>query len=151
MGNKSIEAKRQKLKKLLRKGAVPLQRGLRVPNRIVINEYKHRAKGLAFDDDLSDSVIQKHAHSLERQAALKRQADREMAFDTELRFKGPGPCNVYEESWIYFNSKMSCYFIVHTDKKLHIERRSIEYSCKEILITKWNMNKTTWVELRSTL
>lgn len=150
MVNRVIEAKRIKIKKMRRAWSVPLQRsGMKSPNRIVINEYKDRARGLMLEDDISDGVIQKHARSLERASALKRQAELELRFDAQLRFKGPGPCNAYEESWVYFNSQQTCFFVVHQDKKLGIERRSIEYSCKEILIMKWNMSKTTWVEIRS--
>ena len=151
MANRTMEAKRIKMKKMRRAWAIPLQRrsGMN-PNRIVINEYKDRARGLMLEDDISDSIIQKHAHSLERAAALKRQADLEIQFDASLRFRGPGPQNNYQESWVYFNSQQTSYILVHQDKKLGIERRSIAYSCKEILITKWNMGRTTWVELRST-
>lgn len=150
MANRTMEAKRIKMRKERRAWAVPLQRsGMKQPNRIVINEYKDRARGLMLPDDISDGIIQKHAHSMQRRAALQRQAERELQFDAQLRFKGPGPCNDYEESYVYFNSQQSCYFVVHRDKKLFIERRSITYSCKDILVMKWNMGKTTWVELRS--
>lgn len=150
MANRTMAAKRLKMKRQRRAWAVPLSRSSGMnPNRIVINEYKDRARGLMLEDDISDSVIQKHAHSMQHSAALKRQAELELKLDTQLRFRGPGPCNNLEESWVYFNSQQTVYCIVHTDKKLGIARRSIAYSCKEILITKWNMRKTTWVELRS--
>src|ERR1700735_2213535 len=149
MGNRVIEAKRIKIKRMRRAWARPLARSSGMnPNRIVINEYKDRAKGLMLEDDISDSVIQKHAHNLERAAALKRQAELELAFDAQLRFRGPGPCNNFEESWVYYNSQQTVYFIVHKDKRLGIERRSITYSSKDVLVMQWNMYKTTWVELR---
>lgn len=75
------------------------------------------------------------------------QAKYELELGNAMRFRGPGPCNNYEESWIYFNSSRSAFFILHLDKKIGIQRKSISYSCKEILITKWNMGKVTWVEI----
>lgn len=150
MANRTMEAKRMKQKRMRRAWARPLSRSSGMnPNRIVINEYKDRAKGLMLEDDISDSIIQKHAHNLERSAALKRQAELELAFDAQLRFKGPGPCNNFEESWVYYNSQQTVYFVVHKDKRLGIERRSITYSSKEVLVIKWNMDKTTWVDFRS--
>lgn len=148
MGNRVMAAKRLKMKRMRRAWATPLSRASGCnPNRIVINEYKQRARGLMLDDDISESIIQKFCHEADRREALARQAKYELELGNAMRFRGPGPCNNYEESWIYFNSSKSAFFILHLDKKIGIQRKSISYSCKEILITKWNMGKVTWVEI----
>lgn len=150
MANRSMQAKLIKIKRERRAWARPLSMsGMKTPNRMVLDQYKMSARGLAFDGAITETIAARHIHDAERRLAFQRQAELEVRFDAQLRFKGPGPSNVYEESWVYFNSQQTCFFVVHRDKKLGIERRSITYSCKEILITKWSMGKTTWVELRS--
>jgi hypothetical protein len=147
MANRVMEQKRIKIRRQRRAWAVSFERsGMKTPNRVVINEYKQRAKGLMLDDDISESIIQKFAHDERRRVALEHQAKMELLIEEGLRFKGPGPDNKYEESWVYFNSQRTSFFVIHRDKSLGIERRSILYSCKEILITKWNMGKVTWAE-----
>lgn len=149
MGNRVIAAKRLKMKRQRRAWAIPLSRkGGQTPNRIVINEYKERARGLMIEDDISEHIVTKFVRSEEKRAALKRQAEFELLLGDALRYKGPGPSNNQEESWVYFNPSKTAYFILHLDKKLRIERRSVAYSCKEILYTKWAMGKVTWVEIR---
>lgn len=148
MGNRVIEAKRLKMKRQRRAWAIPLSRaGGQCPNRIVINEYKQRARGLQLTDDISESVITKYCRDHRRQEALKRQAHYELEFGDVRRYSGPGPCNNHEESWVYYNPSKTAFFILHRDKKLKIERKSITYACKETLYTRWTQRKVTWVEM----
>ncbi len=148
MGNRVLAAKRLKMQRQRRAWAIPLSRSSgQNPNRIVINEYKSRARGLG-SDDVSESIIQKFCHDNQKREALKRQAEFEVLLGDALRYKGPGPSNNQEESWVYFNPSKTAYFILHKDKKLKIERRSISYSCKEVLYAKWGMGRVTWVEIR---
>lgn len=149
MGNRVIAAKRMKMKKMRKAWAIPLSRkGGQTPNRIVINEYKQRARGLMLEDDISESIIQKFCHDNERREALRRQAELELELGDARRYSGPGPNNKFEESWVYYNPEKTVFFILHKDKRLNIERRSIGYSCKEILYAKWNTGRVTWVEIR---
>lgn len=149
MANRTMAAKRLKMKRQRRAWAIPLSRSSgRNPNRIVINEYKQRARGLELSDDISDSIIQQFAHTHERRQALKRQASFELELGDALRFRGPGPNTDQEESWIYFNPQKTAFFILHRDKKLKIERKSITFSSKEVLLFKWAKSKVTWVEIR---
>lgn len=149
MGNRVIAAKRMKMKRQRRAWAIPLSRnGGQTPNRIVINEYKNRARGLMIEDDISESIIQKLCHDTQKKEALKRQASFELELGDALRYRGPGPNNEQEESWVYFNSQKTGFFILHKDKKLGIERKSITFSSKEVLYFKWAKGKVTWVEIR---
>lgn len=149
MGNRVIAAKRAKMKRERRAWAIPLSySGGQSPNRIVIQEYKQRARGLQLTDDISESIIQKLCHDEARKDALKRQAEFELELGDARRYSGPGPNNNLEESWVYYNPTKTVFFILHRDKRLGIERRSVGYSCKEVLYTRWTQGKVTWVEIR---
>lgn len=175
MANRVMEQKRMKIKRMRRAWAKPLSRksGMN-PNRIVLNEYKERAKGLAIDErdadmiaaelifredmgfskKLSRSLAQAGAFPREKQTphgrieALRRQGELEavMPDGCDLRIRGPGPSNCYQESFIYFNAQKTCWLVLHRDLRKRIQRRSITYSSKELLLMLWNMDKTTWVE-----
>lgn len=152
MGNRVIAAKRLKMKRQRRAWAISLSRsGGRTPNRIVINEYKQRARGLMLTDDVSESVIQKFCHDNNKREALKRQATFELELGDALRYRGPGPNTDQEESWVYFNPQKTAFFILHRDKKLGIERKSITFSSKEILYFRWTTGKVRWVEIRNVI
>lgn len=152
MGNRVLAAKKRKMQRQRRAWAIPLSRsGGQTPNRIVINEYKHRARGLTLDDDISESVIQKLCHDHKKREALKRQASFELELGDALRYRGPGPNNEQEESWVYFNPQKTGFFILHKDKKLNIERKSVTFSSKEVLYFKWTKGKVRWVEIRDNI
>lgn len=117
------------------------------PSRIVLEEYKQRARGLAFDKSIADKIaLGFKGITPARLEAIKRQAEEEARLpeDVTLCFKGPGPCNVYQESWIWTNSKRTVWLVVHKDFKRRVQRTSIIYSSKEVLVIKWEMGKITW-------
>lgn len=181
-----MEQKRMKQRRMRRAWAKPLERKSGItPNRIVINEYKERAKGLALDETAADKIAAKllgqqqifkgtppgvvearetikemqkfpglnaiQREAVERKmAALARQGRLEALLDTaDLRIRGPGPSNSYQESFMYFNSQKTIWRVLHRDLKEKIESLSIVYPSKEALIIRWEMDKITWIEYRS--
>lgn len=158
MANRTMEQKKIKAKRMRRAWAKPLARrsGMN-PNRIVINEYKDRAKGLAFDESVADQIAAKLLKAsgegpFEKKVppgkleALRRQGEieAELPDGCDLRLRGPGPSDELQESWTYFNARKDCYVLFHFDFEKGIERRSIPCSSYELLLMRWDMNKVMW-------
>ena len=153
-----IEQKKLKMVRMRRAWAKPLERksGIR-PNRIVINEYKERAKGLAIDEKEADKTAAALLGEREgfkgvppgKVEALKRQGELEAILDdATFRIRGPGPSNHYQESFIYFNSKKTVWRVLHRDLRRKVESLSIVYTTQEALRLRWEMDKITWIEYR---
>lgn len=158
MANRTMQQKRLKMARQRRAWAKQYrQRSFMVPNREVIKEYKHHAKGLEVDERVIDELVilqqikDKNPNpgiprmtSEERKAALKRQAELEADTGTELRIIGPTGRDQLQESWIYFTSRKDCFVLVHRDLDLRIERRSVTFSSKELLIMCWERDAINW-------
>lgn len=158
MANRAMEQKRQKMKRERRAWAKPYSMWSgKIPNRIVVNAYKERAKGLAFDENVADQIAAKMLRQsgegpFEKKVqpgkleALRRQGEleAELPDGCDLRLRGPGPSDELQESWTYFNARKDCYVLFHFDFEQGIERRSTACSSYELLLMRWNMNKITW-------
>lgn len=158
MANRTMQQKRLKMARQRRAWAKQYrQRSFMVPNREVIKEYKHHAKGLEVDERVIDELIilqqikDKNPNpgipqmvSEERKAALRRQAELEMETNTDLRVLGPTGRDALQESWIYFNSQKTCFVLQHIDKIDGIERKSVTYSSRELLMMCWEGGQVRW-------
>lgn len=165
MANRTMQQKVQKMKRQRRAWARTLsRRGYMQPNRDVINEYKHHAQGLALNEaEIDDAVRRMRIKDGEtnpqkrefdakpRLDALRRQAQLEAMLPDgcDLKFSGPTVPDIYQETLIYFNSKKTKFVLVLRDLEQRIERISIVFSSKELLVMCWEMDRVNWVEKRS--
>lgn len=162
MANRTMAAKAMKLKRQRRAWAKPYgYSGMQRPNVMVLASYKERAKGLAVDEKSADAIAaffynsergpkdhnRVHPGKYEVLSRIEQiaelEAEIELKFGCTLRFKGPGPDNSYQRSFVYFNPTKTCYVVVHEDFREHVIRRSLPYSCKEIVMAKWPC-RITW-------
>ena len=140
------------------------QRNYFQPNREIIKEYQNRAAGLGVDEAVIDEMImlQKlkekdphpgvhHMTGEGRKAALKRQAELEakMPNQCELRVLGPTGRDELQQSWIYFNPTKTCFVLVHIDNTQNIQRMSMTYPSKDLLMLSWELGRVLWVEKKS--
>ncbi len=144
MANSVMAAKTVKMKRMRRAWARSLShKGGFEPNREVIKEYALRARGLGEEGPIVDYGIQ--PGKLE---ALKRQAELEAELPNgcDNRVIGPTGVDCLQESWIYFTSRKDCFVLVHRDLEQGIERKSVTFSTKELLIMVWEGGAIPWAE-----
>lgn len=150
MANRTMQQKELKMRRQRRAWAKSLTRsGGKQPNRDVIKMYKHHARGLE-DETFVDTVADLVAPFADKQK-LKRQAELEAGMPPEctLRVLGPTGRDQLQESWIYFNSRKTCFVLVHMDLEQRIELRSTTYSSKELLVMCWEGGRVDWVDKKS--
>lgn len=149
MANRTMAQKTLKLKRQRRAWAKQYRRrGLMVPNREVIQEYKERAQGLAIHMDAADVAAEAlMPGKIEIRERLKEQAqlEAELPNGCNLRIAGPTGKDQLQCSWIYFTARKDCFVLVHTDLEKSIERRSTTYSSLEFLIFCWENDAIKWV------
>jgi len=151
-----MAAKALKMKRMRRAWARPLAHsGGKQPNRMVIQQYKHHAKGLEdaeFVDRVASAILP-HNVVLQHRQQLYKQAQLEAGLPdgVDLRVLGPTGRDIYQESWIYFNSQKTCFVLVHRDLNKCIERKSTTYSSKELLLICWEGDRVAWVEKKAIL
>lgn len=165
MANRTMQQKVQKMNRQRRAWAKTLsRRGYMQPNRDVINEYKHHAQGLGVDERKVDEAVRlmrikedgepnpkkRDFQSEARLDALRRQAELEAILPDgcDLKFSGPTVPDIYQETLIYFNSKKTKFVLVLRDLEQHIERVSVVFSSKELLIMCWEMDRVYWDKKR---
>lgn len=139
------------------------RRGYMQPNRDVINEYKHRAQGLEVNEARIDEAVRlmrikdgetnpkkREFQSEARLDALRHQAELEAILPDgcDLKFSGPTVPDIYQETFIYFNAKKTKFVLVLRDLEQRIERMSVVFSSKELLVMSWEMDRVYWVEKR---
>lgn len=164
MANRTMQQKVLKMKRQRRAWAKTLsRRGYMQPNRDVINEYKHHAQGLEVDEARIDEAVrlmrvkdgetnpQKREFDAEpRLDALRKQAELEAILPDgcDFKFSGPTVPDMYQETFIYFNSKKTKFVLVLRDLEQKIERTSVVFSSKELLMLSWEMDMVYWDKKR---
>lgn len=164
MANRTMQQKVLKMNRQRRAWAKTLsRRGYMQPNRDVINEYKHHAQGLQHDERVIDEAVRlmrikdgeinpkkRKFQSEARLDALRHQAELEAILPDgcDLKFSGPTVPDIYQETLIYFNAKKTKFVLVLRDLEQRIERVSVVFSSKELLIMCWEMDRVNWVERR---
>lgn len=139
-----------KLQRQRRAWAKSLQRrGMMQPNRDVIKNYKLHARGLE-DREFVDSIAREILPDYQRRVKLARQAQLEagMPEGCDQRVLGPTGKDCLQESWIYSNSQKNCFVLVHVDLTTRIERKSVPFSSKELLLMCWEGGAINWREKR---
>lgn len=119
-------------------------RGMMQPNRDVIKQYALAARGLEdteFVDRLADPIPVKNREALKQQGELEAW----LPDGCDMRFRGPGVNNPFQECFTYHNSQKNCFVVIHVDIAMGIERRSTTYSSKELLLMCWDMDTIVWV------
>ena len=124
-------------------------RGLKVPNRDVIKEYKHHAKGLE-DAEFVDTIATEILPDFQRRQKLYRQAQLEagMPDNCDQRVLGPTGKDNTQESWIYSNSQKNCFVLIHVDLIECIERKSMTFASLDTLMLEWEGGAIRWRENR---
>lgn len=155
MANRSMEAKRLKIKKMKRLAprrysADYISTGA-PPNRIVMSEYRMRTKSLAFDPA--------YLAYLEAKAPFKNVSPGKLEIRKTLeRMQAEGYAdkvgysilsNSIQKVMIYRNNDHTLFRICHEHFRNRTVRWSIEYKSKEIAETRWNMDRVVWVELKT--
>lgn len=164
MANRTMQQKVLKMKRQRRAWAKTLsRRGYMQPNRDVIKEYKHHAQGLEVDERKVDEAVRlmrikdgelnpkkRNFQSKARLDALRRQAELEATLPDgcDLKFSGPTVPDIYQETFIYFNSKKTKFVLVLRDLEQRIERVSVVFSSKELLVMCWEMDRVYWDKKR---
>lgn len=147
MANRVMAQKTMKMKRMRRAYAKTFTpRNYLVPNRDMIKALKDSANGLV-DTAFVDTVgIELKLHE-EKLRHLRKQATLEnwLPKDCILKTLGPGPRTPFQESWTYCNSRKDCFVVIHLDKHNGIERRSTNYSSKELLNMCWDGDAIQWV------
>lgn len=152
MANRNMQQKKLKMARQRRAWFNNLRgRGLKVPNRDVIKEYKHHAQGLA-DVEFADRVASEIIPDFEKRKKLALQAQQEAALPSgcDNRVLGPTGKDNLQESWIYSNARRDCFVLIHVDLEQSIERTSQTYSTLELLMMCWEGGAIKWVQKRST-
>lgn len=120
-------------------------RGLKVPNRDVIKEYKHHARGLE-DREFVDRIASEIIPDFERRKKLAEQAriEADLPDGCDHRVLGPTGKDNLQESWIYSNSQRNCFVLVHIDLEKEIERKSMAFPTLELLVMCWEGGAVRW-------
>ncbi len=145
MANRAMQQKRLKMARERRAWAKAYQRRTpKPPNREAIQHYAAHARGLE-DNQFVDSPPPKITAKQKQQALLELM----MPTDCDMSVRGPTTPDIFQESLIYFNPTKTKFVLVIKDLEQRIERISIVFSSKELLIMCWEMDRVNWVGRRS--
>lgn len=152
MANGTMEAKRQKMKRMKRtfpksycSNYIPC--GL-PPNRLVMTEYKERARGLAFDST--------YMEWLEKTARFKCKTPGRVEVEAHIRrIENVAPAKMcfklMENSALrarcFFNSERTLWVILEENFKEGKIKTSMSYSSKDNIVYAWKKDKIKWVEI----
>lgn len=138
-----------KLQRQRRAWAKSLQRrGMQVPNREVIRNYKAHAKGLEdkeFVDRIADAIL---PHKMKEKFRKQAELEAGLPEGCDHRVLGPTGRDALQESWIYSNAQRNCFVLVHVDLETRIERKSMAFSSLELLMMRWEGGAINWREKR---
>lgn len=149
MANRTMQQKTMKMQRQRRAWAKSLQRrGMMVPNRDVIKNYKHHARGLE-DAEFVDRIAEEIIPDFKRREKLFQQAVKEAGLPEgcDQRVLGPTGKDNLQESWIYSNSQRNCFVLVHVDLETRIERKSMAFLTLELLMMEWEGGAIRWREI----
>lgn len=124
------------------------RRGMMVPNREVIKNYKLHAKGLEdkeFVDRIADAIL---PHRMKEKFRKQAELEAGLPEGCDHKVLGPTGRDALQESWIYSNSQRNCFVLVHVDLETRIERNSPPYSSIELLMMFWEGGAIQWREKR---
>lgn len=155
MANRSMEAKRQKIKRMKRLAPkryssdyIPVGTG---PNTCVLSEYRARTLSLSFDAKyLATLEAKQKFHGVPPGKVEIRGKLREWqaeGFQDKIGFAIISDC--YQKVMIYRNSENTKFRIVQEDFREKCFRWSIIYPSKSHALAAWNKDKVTWIEKRS--
>jgi hypothetical protein len=145
MANRAMQAKRLKMARERRAWAKAYQRRTpKPPNREAIQHYAAHARGLE-DNQFVDSPPPKISAKQKQQALLELM----MPIDCDMSVRGPTVPDIFQESLIYFNPTKTKFVLVIKDLEQKLERISIVFSSKELLIMCWEMDRVCWIGNRS--
>ena len=150
MANRTMQQKTFKMQRQRRAWAKSLQRrGMMVPNRDVIKNYKEHARGLA-DAEFVDRIAEEIIPDFKRREKLYQQAVIEAGLPEGCtqRVLGPTGKDNLQESWIYSNSQKNCFVLVHVDLETRIERKSMAFLTLELLMMEWAGGAIRWRDIR---
>lgn len=109
------------------------------PNREAIQHYKSHVKGLE-DNQFVDSPPPVLTLKQKQQTLLELL----MPIDCDMSVRGPTIPDELQESLIYFNATKTKFVLVLRDLEQRIERISVVFSSKELLVMCWEMDKVRW-------
>jgi len=155
MANRSMEAKRNKMKRMKRLAPkryssdyIPVGQG---PNTFVMSEYRARTVSLAFDpaylQHLEDNAPFKNVPPGKLEIREKLTALQAAGYHDKIGYAIIS--NMYQKCMLYRNSDHTEFRLCHEDFKKKTIRWSISYPSKARALQVWNMNKVTWIEVRS--
>lgn len=124
------------------------RRGMQVPNREVIKNYKLHAQGLEdkeFVDRIADAII---PHQLKEKFRKQAELEAGLPEGCDHRVLGPTGRDNLQESWIYSNAQRNCFVLVHVDLETRIERKSMSFSSLELLMIEWEGGAIRWRDKR---
>lgn len=156
MANRTMQAKTVKLRRQRRAFAKKLAyRGMSVPNREILGEYKMRAKGLEIDENDEDNLIRAiykrdpwTGMTEARREVLRRLVHIREAVPEMLFFWLPGYPNSVVGARIFFNAQKNCFILAEDDYRRGIMKVSLASGNKHILIDLWSRGKLTWQEFK---
>lgn len=156
MANRSMEAKRQKIKRMKRtfpksycSNYIPVGNG---PNREVMGDYKERARGLAFDAE--------YLQWLEANTRFKGKTPTRLEVEANIQVKAhlqriedvapTKMCFTLMNNSIlrvraFFNSERTLWVIMEENFRKGTIRTSMTYSSKDSIVHAWRKDKLRWV------
>lgn len=153
MANRVMQQKIHKMQRQRRAWARPLSiGGGKTPAKGVIQEYKHRAKGLGVDEaEIDRLILETYGHlpfacTPSGKTEIKELLRRLKEDVPQLYFFDIFPENCYQRVRCYHNAQRSCFIIVHDNFRRRVIHQSIEYHDKDLAVSKWHSGKVTWIK-----